>query len=112
MVGQLAWLGCLVACLATECTRQLDVPTMRTGARLERVRSRAFRGGQVVRAGRLMAHLAIERPGRLHAPPARRSPIRKGAEVRGMVPRLATLFSVASCVTLSFENIEAECHFK
>ncbi len=37
MVGQLTWLGCLVAPLATECTRQLDVPTMRAGAQLQRV---------------------------------------------------------------------------
>ncbi len=34
MVGQLTWLACLMALLAIECTRQLDVPTMRTGARL------------------------------------------------------------------------------
>ncbi len=34
MGGRLAWLGRLMAHLAIECTRLLDAPTMRGGARL------------------------------------------------------------------------------
>ncbi len=46
MVEQLGRLRCLVALLATECLRRLDVSTMRAGAQLQRMQSRALRGGR------------------------------------------------------------------
>ncbi len=56
-----------------------------------RVRSRAIRGGQLVRPRRLMAHLAIERLGRLDVPPLLGEAQLQGAEARGMAEQLGRL---------------------
>ncbi len=44
MVEQLGRLRCLVAALATECMRRLDVSTMRAGARLHGAEAREVLG--------------------------------------------------------------------